>query len=148
MNTTLKEIMDKNTLMTLCTVDEQGFPKGRSVDYAMGEDEKTVYMITMKNTDKVKEIANNNNVFVVIDYDVEGMEELSKVQYVKAKGKAYLAENDEETMIAFGKIVAKYPYLQGLPGEPSDFVGVRIELSEASITDNTVHFGYTEKIKL
>ena len=140
------EVVKKHNLMNISTVDEGGVPKSRSVDYAMGEDESTLYFITHKGTDKVKEIKANNNVFVVIDHDCDSMEELAKLRYIKAAGKAYISETPEQTQKAFGLIIEKFPYLKDLPGEPSDFVGVRVELQKVMLTDNTIHFGHTEEV--
>lgn len=141
------EVVKNHNLMYIGTVSEEGMPKVRSVDFAMGEDESILYFITHKASDKVKEIKNNNNVYIVIDHDCPSMEELQKLTYIKANGKAYIGETPEEIQKVFGAIVQKFPFLKDLPGEPSDFVGVRVELETVKLTDNTVRFGYTEEIK-
>lgn len=140
------EVVKSHNLMSISTVDENGMPKARGVDYAMGEDESVLYFITHKMSDKVKEIKANNNVFVVIDHDCHSMEELVKLRYIKASGKAYIGETPEKIQKAFGLIIEKFPFLKDLPGDPSDFVGVRVELDRALLTDNTVQFGHTEEI--
>lgn len=140
------EVLKNHNLMNISTVNEEGVPRARSVDYAMGEDESVLYFITQKTTDKVKEIKANNNVFIVVDHDCDSMEELSKLKYIKATGKAYIGEAPEETQRAFGLIIEKFPYLKDLPGDPRDFVGIRVELDKVTLTDNTVHFGYTEEL--
>jgi general stress protein 26 len=142
----IAEVVRKHNLMYVGTVDEKGMPKVRSVDYAMGEDESVLYFITNKSTDKVKEIRANNNVFIVIDHDCHSMEALSKLTYIKATAKAYVSESPEEVQKAFGLIIQKFPYLKDLPGDPSDFVGVRVELEKVTLIDNGVHFGYTEEV--
>lgn len=140
------EVVKNHNLMNISTVDENGMPKARGVDYAMGEDESVLYFITHKTTSKVKEIQANNNVFIVIDHDCDSMEELGQLRYIKATGKAYISETPEQAQKAFGLILQKFPYLKDLPGEPSDFVGVRVELEKVMLTDNTVHFGHTEEV--
>lgn len=142
----IKEVIKNHNLMCISTIDENGMPKARSVDYAIGEDESVLYFITNKATDKIKEIKNNNNVYVVIDHDCSSMEELQQLKYIKASGKAYIAETSEETQKTFMHILEKFPHLKDLPGDPSDFVGLRVELDEVILTDNTVHFGYMEDI--
>ena len=142
----VRKVVEGHNLMAVGTVDENGLPKVRSVDYAMGADESVLYFITHKATDKVREIKANNNVFIVIDHDCDSMEDLQQLQYIKATGKAYLAETPEEVQKAFGLIIQKFPYLKDLPGEPSDFVGVRVELAKVLVTDNTVQFGHTEDV--
>lgn len=140
------EVVKNHNLMSISTVDENGMPKARGVDYAMGEDESVLYFITHKMTDKVKEIKANSNVFVVIDHDCESMEALGQLRYIKASGKAYIGDTPEKIQKAFGLIIQKFPYLKDLPGEPSDFVGVRVELDKVMLTDNTVSFGHTEEV--
>ncbi|MCT4620303.1 MAG: pyridoxamine 5'-phosphate oxidase family protein [Marinisporobacter sp.] len=142
----IKEVIKNHNLMCVSNIDEKGMPKARSVDYATGEDESVLYFITHKATSKIKEFENNNNVFVVIDHDCDSMEELQKLKYIKASGKAYMSETPEETQKAFMYILKKFPHLKGLPGDPSDFVGVRVELDKVILTDNTVQFGYMEEV--
>jgi general stress protein 26 len=141
------EVVKKHNLMYVGTVDENGMPKVRSVDYAMGEDESVLYFITHKSTDKVKEIKNNNHVYIVIDHDCHSMEALQKLTYIKATAKAYISETPEEAQKAFQAILQKFPHLKDLPGDPSEFLGVRVELETVKLTDNRVHFGYTEELK-
>ncbi|PAB59823.1 pyridoxamine 5'-phosphate oxidase family protein [Anaeromicrobium sediminis] len=140
------EVMKKHNLMSIATVDENQMPKVRSVDYAMGEDESTLYFITHKFTDKVGEIKANPNVYISIDEDGKSMEELSKMMYLKASGKAYIAETEEEMGKIFGAIMTKFPHLKDLPGEPTDFLGIKVELDTVKLTDNNVSFGHTEEV--
>lgn len=149
MNTKEKvlDVVKKHNLLYVGTVDENGMPKVRSVDYAMGEDESVLYFITHKTTDKVKEMKKNNSIYIVIDHDCHSMEALQKLVYIKGNAKAYVSETPEEAQKAFQVILQKFPHLKDLPGDPSDFVGVRVELETVKLTDNTVHFGYTEEVK-
>ncbi|MHB8171888.1 MAG: hypothetical protein ACYDG6_10155 [Thermincolia bacterium] len=81
-------------------------------------------------------------------HDCDSMEELQQLTYIRAAAKAYISETPEEVQKAFGAILQKFPYLKDLPGEPSDFVGVRVELGTVKLIDNTVGFGYTEEVNL
>ncbi len=146
-NEKVLEVLKSHNLMNISTVDANGMPKSRGVDYAIGEDESVLYFITHKATNKVKEIQENNNVFIVIDHDCPSMEELQQLKYIKATAKAYIGDTPEKIQKAFGHILQKFPYLKDLPGDPTDFVGVRVELETVSLTDNTVSFGHTESIK-
>ncbi len=102
------DVLKSNDLMCLSTVDENGMPKARSVDFAMGEDESVIYFMTMKATDKVNQLKNNNDVFIVIDKAGESMEDLSQLRYLKASGKAYISNTPEEDDKAFGTILATH----------------------------------------
>ena len=140
------EVIKNHNLMNLSTVDANGMPKSRGVDFAMGEDESVLYFLTHKMTKKVNEIKENNNVFIVIDHDCATMEELQQLKYLKATGKAYICDTPEKAQKAFGKIFEKFPFLKDLPGDPTDFIAVRVELGTVELTDNTVSFGHTESV--
>ena len=40
----------------------------------------------------------------------------------------------------------KFPFLKDLPGDPSDFVGIKVELKDVFVTDNTIEFGHTDTV--
>ncbi|WGS64596.1 pyridoxamine 5'-phosphate oxidase family protein [Marinitoga aeolica] len=143
----VRKVVESHNLMHIATVDLNGFPKARGVDYVMGENENELYFITHKMTNKVNEIKNNPNVSVVIDHDCPSFEDLLKLVYIKGTGKAEVIEDPEGVMKVFGMILQKFPYLKNLPGEPTDFVGIKVTLKEVYVTDNTVSFGHTEKVE-
>ena len=51
-----------------------------------------------------------------------------------------------EMETAFGLLMEKFPFLADLPGDPSDFAGVKIELENVLVTDCTIEFGHTEEV--
>ncbi len=61
----IAEVVKGYNLMHLSTVNADGKPKCRGIDYVDGESENQLYFITNKNSDKIKEMKNNNNVFNV-----------------------------------------------------------------------------------
>lgn len=142
----IKKIVESHELLRLATVDENGMPKVRSVDYAVDkEDESVLYFMTFKQTNKVNELRKNNNVHVVIDKEAGSIEGLAQILYFKASGKAYEVNTQEEVQKAMGLIIEKYPYLSDLPGDPSMMTVFRIELDKVVVTDNSVEFGYMEE---
>ncbi|MBC2582180.1 pyridoxamine 5'-phosphate oxidase family protein [Clostridium sp. DJ247] len=140
------DVVKKHNLMYVGTVDEKGLPKVRSVDYVVGENESVLYFVTYNASDKVKEIKTNNNVFIVIDHDCNSIEELQELKYIRATGKAYISENPKEIQKAFELLLQKFPFMKDLPGDPSSFVVIRVELHKVTLTDNTIHFAYTEEV--
>ncbi len=146
LNEKVREIVNGHNLMHIATVDANGMPKARGVDFIGGESENILYFITRKDSNKIREIKNNANVFAVIDHDCLNMEELSKLKYIKASGSAEVIEEPEGIQKVFGKILQKFPYLKDLPGDPSAFVAVKVTLGEINVTDNSVTFGQTETI--
>lgn len=143
----IEKILKDHDLISLASIGVDGKPKVRSVDFVMGDDISTLFFITNKNTEKVNELKKNKNVHISVDHSCPTMEELAQLSYIKAEGIAVLAESPEESGMIFGRIVEKFPYLQNLPGDPSDFVGVTIKLSQVFLTDNTISFGHSESIK-
>ena len=57
-----------------------------------------------------------------------------------------MIEDPDEMQKAFGLLVQKFPFFENLPGEPSDLVGIKVELKEVLVTDNTISFAQTEKV--
>jgi nitroimidazol reductase NimA-like FMN-containing flavoprotein (pyridoxamine 5'-phosphate oxidase superfamily) len=129
--------------MHIACIDENGFPCVRGVDYAE-DDDMNLYFITHKMTRKVGQIRNNEQIAFAIDHDCLNFEELQKLKYIKGRGVAKEITNPEDMQKAFGLIMQKFPYLENLPGEPTDFTAFKVELNEVLVTDNTISFGHTE----
>jgi len=140
------EVLKTHNLATVATVGLDGNPKARSVDFVVGEDDSSIYFSTFGASEKVKEIENNSNVFVVVDHDCTSMKELSEIFYIKASGRASVITNPEEIGKMMGMLLDKFPYLKDLPGKPEDMAGIKIEFEEVTLVDNTKGFGNTEII--
>ena len=145
---TMNNVIKSHNLMHLATVDSDGLPCLRGVDFAVGDEENILYFITQKNSRKVRQINNNNNIAISIDHDCPSWEDLGKLKYIKGTATAKVIDNPEEAMKAFGLLQQKFPFLAELPGDPSDFVSIKVELKNILVTDNTIKFGYTEELTL
>ena len=143
---TIKEVVEGHNLIHIATLDSDGIPCVRGVDYAVGDQENILYFVTRKDSRKVQQITNNGNVAVAIDHDCPGWDDLQKLKYIKGTGTATLIEDPGEMQKAFGLLVQKFPFFENLPGEPSDFVGIKVELKEVLVTDNTISFAHTEEV--
>jgi general stress protein 26 len=143
---TIQEVVHGHNLVHLATVDPDGFPCVRGVDYAVGDRENILYFITRKDSRKVEQIKNNGNISFAIDHDCPGWDDLQQLKYIKGTGTATLIEDPEEMQKAFGLLMQKFPFLKDLPGDPADFVGIRVRLKEVLVTDNTIAFGHTETV--
>ncbi len=143
---TMKEVVESHNLMHIATIDSYGMPCLRGVDYAMGDSENILYFLTHKDSRKVQQIGNNANVAIAIDHDCPEWDDLQKLKYIKGTGTAKFIEDPEEMQKAFGLLIQKFPFFENLPGEPSDFVGIKVELKEVLVTDNTISFGHTEAV--
>ncbi len=143
---TIKEIVKGHNLMHISTVDSNGTPHVRGVDYAMGESENILYFITHKETRKVQHIRNNGNVAVAIDHDCPEWDDLQKLKFIKGTGTATIIEDPAEMEKVVGLLSQKFPFLKDLPGDPSEFAGIKVVLKEIMLTDNTVSFAHTETV--
>ncbi len=94
--------------MVLATVDEEGNPQIRHIGgYTI--DGKDILFSTGKDTDKTREIANNNNVALLFQH--EGQQELKNVTlYGKAR-----KLDEEETKKAVDLIKIRRPQLRYTP---------------------------------
>jgi nitroimidazol reductase NimA-like FMN-containing flavoprotein (pyridoxamine 5'-phosphate oxidase superfamily) len=143
---TVKEVVREHNLLRIATIDASGLPCVRSVDYAVGDSENVLYFITQKDSRKVQQIKANGNIAFAIDHDCPTWDDLQKLKYIKGTGTAALVEAPQEMEKAFGLLMQKFPFLKDLPGDPSDFVGIKVELKEVFVTDNTIQFGHTEAV--
>ena len=143
---TVNEVLNGHNLVRIATIDSGGAPCVRSVDYATGDSENTLYFITQKDSRKAQQIENNGNIAFAIDHDCPTWDDLQKLKYIKGTGTATLVEDPEEMQKALGLLMQKFPFLKDIPGDPSDFVGVKLELKEVLVTDNTIEFGHTETV--
>lgn len=142
----VRKIVDTHNLVRIATIDNQGLPKVRSVDFvANKEDESILYFMTFKFSNKVKELQNNNNVHIVIDKDANSMEELERVLYIKGSGIAFEVQSQEEIQKGMELILEKFPYLKNMPGDPSMMTMFRVELSKVTVSDNSISFGHVEE---
>lgn len=148
MKNKIKDILEAHELLRMATLDSEGFPNVRSVDYAIDpENERYIYFTTFNNTNKVKELEKNNKVYLVVDKAASSIEALAQVKYIRATGKALKVEKPEEAQQAMGFIFNKYPFLKDLPGDPSMMSIYKIELDEVKVTDNTLGFGHVDIYK-
>jgi nitroimidazol reductase NimA-like FMN-containing flavoprotein (pyridoxamine 5'-phosphate oxidase superfamily) len=142
----IDEVLKGHNLLRIATVDSAGMPCVRSVGYARGDGENILYFITRKDSRKVEQLKNNGNVAFAVDHDCPTWEDLQKLKYIKGTGTATLIEDPQEIQKAFGLLMQKFPFLKDLPGDPSDFAGVKVALKEVLVTDNTIEFGHTETV--
>ncbi|MBP5598520.1 MAG: pyridoxamine 5'-phosphate oxidase family protein [Pseudobutyrivibrio sp.] len=104
----IKDYIYENKSLVLATVDEAGNPQLRHIGgYTI--DGKDILFSTGKDTDKTKEIANNNNVALLFQH--EGQQELKNVTlYGKAR-----KLDEEETKKAVDLIKIRRPQLRYTP---------------------------------
>jgi len=143
---TMVEVIGSHNLVHIATIDSGGMPCVRGVDYAAGEKENILYFVTQKDSRKIGQLAVSSNIAFAIDHDCPSWEDLAKVKYIKGTGTATLVKDPAEIQTALGLLMKKFPFLSDLPGDPSDFAVVKVELKKVLVSDNTISFGHTEKV--
>ncbi|MCP4670492.1 MAG: pyridoxamine 5'-phosphate oxidase family protein [Desulfobacula sp.] len=143
---TMNQVLKSYNLMHIATIDAIGMPCVRGVDFALGDKENILYFVTRKDSRKVNQIKNNNNIAFAIDIDCPEFKDLAVLKYIKGNGTASIIDTPDEMQKAFGLLMAKFPFLADLPGDPSDFAGIKVELKNVLVTDNTINFGNTEEV--
>ena len=143
---TMTQVLKSYNLMHIATIDTNGLPCVRGVDFALSDQENVLYFVTRKNSRKVAQIGLNSNVAFAIDKDCPEFKDLAELKFIKGTGTAAIIDNPDEMEKVFGLLMVKFPFLADLPGDPSDFAGVRVELKNVLVTDNTINFGNTEEV--
>ena len=144
----VNKLLTSHNIMCLSTIDEAGFPRGRSVNFVIDNNESVLYFITHKLSDKIRHIKHNSNVFLVVDHDCHSMAELQQLVYMRSTDKAYIIDTPEERKSVLRLLVEKFPYMLMIdqPFDAEDLLAVRVELGQAVVFDNTVQFGHREEI--
>ncbi len=140
----IKDIVTSHNLLHLATIDKEGNPAVRGVDYAAEENGKDLYFVTKKDSNKVSQISQSNTVSVVIDHDCPTAQDLMQLCYLKATAIAQVVTDPSEAQSAMQLLMEKFPFIAELPGERDDFCVVKISLKEVLVTDNRVSFNHTE----
>jgi len=143
---TMVEVIGSHNLVHIATIDSGGMPCVRGVDYAAGDKENILYFVTRKDSQKIGQIAANSNIAFAIDEDCPEWKDLAKLKYIKGTGTATLVKDPVEAQTAFGLLMKKFPFLSDLPGDPSNFAVVKVELKKVLVSDNTISFGHTEEV--
>jgi nitroimidazol reductase NimA-like FMN-containing flavoprotein (pyridoxamine 5'-phosphate oxidase superfamily) len=143
---TLHEVVQGHNLLHIATIDADGNPCVRGVDYAVGDRDNILYFATRKDSRKVAQILKKGNVAVAIDHDCPEWDDLQQLKYLKGTGTATIVEDPEEMQKALGLLTQKFPFFENLPGDPTDFVAIKVDLKEVFVTDNTITFAHTEEV--
>jgi nitroimidazol reductase NimA-like FMN-containing flavoprotein (pyridoxamine 5'-phosphate oxidase superfamily) len=143
---TMVEVIGSHSLVHIATIDSGGMPCVRGVDYAAGGKENILYFVTRKDSRKIGQLAVSSNIAFAIDHDCPAWEDLAKLKYIKGTGTATMIKDTVEIQTAFGLLMKKFPFLSDLPGDPSDFAVVKVELKKVLVSDNTISFGHTEEV--
>jgi general stress protein 26 len=126
--------------LNLATVGPEGTPLVHTVIYV--SEGPVVFFSTEKTSRKAKNIMANPAVAYTVDEDQIS---LGAMQGIQMTGKAHIV-TDGATMGRIGQaMLAKFPIMKDMPASP-DYVFIRIDPVEGYFLDNTVKFGYRDRL--
>ena len=129
------EIMKKTNNMVIASSDSNNQPNLRTVNFYYSPDEKILYFLTLKNSQKTVEFEQNNKVaFTTIP--IEG------VKHVKAKG--IIRKSQKSVQDLKNKFIEKIPEIKKNFDEGENFM----VLYEVSFTKATVTIGVKNTMEL
>ncbi len=129
------EIMKKTNNMVIASSDSNNQPNLRTVNFYYSPDEKILYFLTLKNSQKIVEFEQNNKVaFTTIP--IEG------VKHVKAKG--IIRKSQKSVQDLKNKFIEKIPEIKKHFDEGENFM----VLYEVSFTKATVTIGVKNTTEL
>ena len=143
---TMKEIIRNHELMSFATIDENGIPTVRGIDYTVGDADNVLYFMSRKASRKISHIRNNPAVGFAIVRECPNPQELARAKFLKGTGEAFVIDDMEEAKKASVLVLKRYPFMVNLPGYPSEFVCVRLEMKNVLVSDHTVGVGHIEEV--
>ncbi len=120
-----------HNLLSFATVDKNGNPFVRSIEYA--NDGPIIYCLTDGKSNKIKHIKNNSNVSFTVDEDLS---DWSKIQGIQMQGKATIVVDEEEKEKALEMLLSKFPQFGEISSEGDGESVVKIEPSSGLFIDN------------
>lgn len=144
--TTMQEVISSHNVIHVATIDGNGTPCVRALDFAGSDEENIIYIMTHNKSRKVEQIRQNSQVGFAIDRDSPSLEELANSKFIKGIAAAEIIEEPTEQKKAIELLMNKFPFLTELPYNPADLVAIRLKLQSVLVSDNTISFGHTEEI--
>lgn len=134
------EYLASHRYLRLATVNPEGNPCTHTVRFV--SEGSAVYFMSAKGTSKIQNILRRPRVAFNVD---ENYEDLNRIQGIQMKEIAEVIEDKEEEEKCRRMLRERFPQLRDiLP--VLEMAVVRITPVEANFLDNTVEFGYAERV--
>ena len=148
MDTALRDqivsIIDDVQDMTIATVREDGFPQATTVSYV--NDGLTIYFGTAEDSQKARNIAQNNKISVTINRDYGSWDE---IEGLSMGALAKPVSDPEEFQKVGGLLFEKFPQIPQYVSTGAEGVALfRVEPKVISLLDYSKGFGHTELVEL
>ena len=139
------DIIKNHNILTLATLREDGYPQATTVTYI--NDDLTIYFITARDSQKVKNITSCNKVSLTIDKDYE---DWKKVKGLSMAAAAEVLTNPDEIENAMNWFVKKFPFVADMPQpeDPMALAVVKIRPKIISVLNYELGFGHTDLVEV
>jgi general stress protein 26 len=134
------DIMKDHNILTLATLREDGYPQATTVTYV--NDGQTIYFVTARDSQKVKNITSCNKVSLTIDKEYE---DWKKIKGLSMAATAEVLTNPDEIGYAMNCFVKKFPQV---PEDPMAFAVVRITPKVISVLNYELGFGHSDLVEV
>ncbi len=115
-----------------------------------------IYVLTQKESAKIKQIEENNKIAFLLEDILEPQEEGEskpplfqyRMVYLRGKGTIKIVRDETSATSLMNELIAKYPFLSEFPMKPQNMYVLEIEYSELRLFDNFKGFGHVVPISL
>lgn len=131
--------------MTLATVRPDGYPQATTVSYA--HDDLTIYAGIGKDSQKARNIRQNNKVSLTVNLDYR---DWNDIKGVSMGAVAEILTDPQEIERAGGFMMKRFPQIEEWvkTGNMKDFVVLKIKPQVISLLDYEKGFGHTELVQV
>ena len=137
-------IIDDMDDMTIATVRQDGYPQATTVSYV--NDGLTIYFGTSTDSQKARNIAQNNKVSLTIN---RGYGNWDEIEGLSIGGLATRVTDPAEQEKVAGLLFEKFPQIADYaPEDTEDVVLFRVDAKVISLLDYRKGFGHTELVQL
>jgi nitroimidazol reductase NimA-like FMN-containing flavoprotein (pyridoxamine 5'-phosphate oxidase superfamily) len=139
-------VLDQHRNMTIATLRPDGWPQATTVGYA--NEDLTLYFLCGIESQKAKNLAQDNRVSLTIDHDTAEVMQISGLS-MAARAEAVL--DRDEAVKALRLLLLKYPEQKLLPSSlpmprPEDVRIFRLTPMVISVLDYSKGFGHTDLV--
>ncbi len=106
----MKSIVRENSLCVFATVNENAVPHCSLMAYAIDDRCREIYMATLKNTQKFKNLQTNSAVSLLVD--TRDMKSSQQVRALTINGVYQSMENENTKTQMMNKLLTRHPHLK------------------------------------
>jgi nitroimidazol reductase NimA-like FMN-containing flavoprotein (pyridoxamine 5'-phosphate oxidase superfamily) len=138
-------ILDQHRIMTIATLRPDGWPQATTVGY--GNQGLTIYFLCGLESQKAKNLAQDDRVSLTIDHDTPQVMEITGLS-MAARAQAVTDRTEAEQALRL--LMTKYPQQDSIPVQmpsPEDVRIFRVTPMVISVLDYTKGFAHTDLVK-